>query len=401
MDPVTHEAPPTRMRTLGLPVTLGLLGASLVAAVVMAYAGVPIVSTADLPLLGVLTAAMAAVRWAGARTAISERAVTALFWLNLVLAAAAIWLSPAFGLYLFVGYYESGRFTARSTRVAGIVATALVIALAQVGGPRSLLFTPLVYAAFAAVNLAVTLLMLGLDRQRERLFVTLARTNDDLRAEQERSAALRDQLVAQAREAGIAEERSRVSREIHDTVAQDLVAIIAQLDAASDETDASARDRRLATVSTTARAALAEARRAVRALASPRLDAADLPLALDDLLGSWRTASGLDGELRVKGVAAATGRDDALLRIVQEALANAARHARASRADVALTYGDGVRVEVADDGVGFDTDAVTRGFGLIGMRDRMASVGGWLEVASAPGEGTRVIAWVPGGREHA
>ena len=140
------------------------------------------------------TAAMAAVRWAGARTAISERAVTALFWLNLVLAAAAIWLSPAFGLYLFVGYYESGRFTARSTRVAGIVATALVIALAQVGGPRSLLFTPLVYAAFAAVNLAVTLLMLGLDRQRERLFVTLARTNDDLRAEQERSAALRDQL---------------------------------------------------------------------------------------------------------------------------------------------------------------------------------------------------------------
>ena len=357
MDTVTN--PPARDRGTGvagrrgplpLAVTLSLLGTSLAAAVVMAVAGVPVVRVADLPWLVVLTAAIAGVRVAGARTgmggAASEHRAIGLFWLNLALAAGAVWLSPAFGLYLFVGYYESGRFSARAQRLAGVVATALVIAVAQVGGPRSELFTPLVYAAFVAVNLAITLLMLGLDRQREGLFVELTRANDELLAEQQRSAALRDQLVAQAREAGITEERARLSREIHDTVAQDLVAIIAQLDAASGAPEAE-RDRRLAIVDTAAREALAEARRAVQALASPRLDDADLPLALDDLLGEWRAATGLGGEVTVVGRAASSGADDVLLRVAQEALANVAKHARARRADVRLAYGEGVRLEVA------------------------------------------------------
>lgn len=142
-----------------------------------------------------------------------------------------------------------------------------------------------------------------------------------------------------------------------------------------------------------AREGLAEARRAVRALASPRLDDADLPLALDDLLGQWRGATGLGGELRVVGRPVSSGHDDALLRIAQEALANVAKHARARRADVALGYEAGtVTLEVHDDGAGFDPDAVTRGFGLPGMRARLAGAGGTLTIDSAPGRGTRVVA---------
>ena len=388
----------TRRDRLRLPVVLGLLGASLAAAVLLAVMGAPVVRTADLPLLVVLTAVIATLRVAGERLATTEPRTIAFFWVNLLLALAAVWFSPAFGLYLFIGYYESARFRSKPQRVAGMVGVALVIAFAQVGGPRSVLFTPLVYAAFVAVNLLVTGLMLALDQRREKLFVDLEVANEELRAEQARSAALRDQLVAQAREAGIAEERARLSREIHDTVAQDLVAIIAQLEAASLAPDEE-RERRLAVVDAAAREALGEARRAVQALASPRLDDADLPLALDDLLGQWRTASGLEGELRVAGRAAASDRDDVLLRIAQEALANVAKHARARRADVTLTYTDvDVRLAVTDDGVGFDPDAARAGYGIAGMRDRLAAVGGRLEVSSSS-DGTEVSARVPAGRE--
>ncbi|WP_282006652.1 sensor histidine kinase [Propioniciclava sinopodophylli] len=385
----------TRRDPLPFAVPLGLLAASLVAAVVMAYAGVPVVRVADLPWLVVLTVAMAAVRVVGGRPGSPVRAVV-LFWLNLALATVAVWLSPAFGLYLFIGYYESARFPQPVQRVVGMVGVALVIAIAQVGGPRSVLFIPAVYAAFVAVNLAVTGLMLVLDRRREALFVELGRANDELRAEQQRSASLRDQLVAQAREAGIAEERARLSREIHDTVAQDLVAIIAQLDAASAAPDAAERDRRLGVVDAAAREALAEARRAVKALASPRLDDADLPLALDDLLGEWRAGTGLGGELRVLGRAAASGHDDVLIRVAQEGLSNVAKHARARRADVVLEYGPAsASLTIEDDGVGFDPTASVTGFGLRGMRERLAAVGGRLDLTSAPGESARLVASVP------
>lgn len=389
-----------RRDDLPLAVPLGLLAVSLVAAVVMVVAGVPVVRAEDLPWVAVLTAAMGGLRVAAHRSAATRRLAVVVFWLNLALAAGAVWLSPSFGLYLFIGYLESAAFRSPPQRVAGMIGVALVIAVAQVGGPRSALFLPPVYAAFVAVNLAVTGLMLALGRRREALFAELARTNDELRAEQQRSASLRDQLVAQAREAGIAEERARLSREIHDTVAQDLVAIIAQLDAASAAPDAAERGRRLTVVDSAAREALAEARRAVRALASPRLDDADLPLALDDLLGQWRESTGLDGELQVVGRAAASDHDDVLLRVAQEGLANVARHARSRRADVVLEYGpDEASLKVADDGVGFDPAASRTGFGLRGMRDRLAAVGGRLDVRSTPGEGTRLVAHVPLAKE--
>ncbi len=295
-----------------------------------------------------------------------------------------------------MGYYEAARSRVRAQHWAGMIGTALVIAVAQLGGPTSPIFTLPIYLLFVAINIGIASVMLVLDRNREALMDELAAANLGLRTEQERSAALQTQLLAQAREAGITEERQRLSREIHDTVAQNLVAIIAQLEAATSAPDSPERDRRLALADSAAREALAEARRAVHALASPRLDDDDLPLALDDLLGEWRETTGLGGELTVAGEAAPSGHDDDLLRVAQEALSNVAKHARANRADVRLAYADGgVRLAVVDDGAGFVPSQASGGYGLLGMETRLGVIGGRLDVRSAPGEGTRVEAWVP------
>lgn len=150
-----------------------------------------------------------------------------------------------------------------------------------------------------------------------------------------------------------------------------------------------------------ARDALGEARRAVRALASPRLDDNDLPLALDDLLGQWRSASGIDAELRMQGTPVASRHDDDLLRVGQEALANAARHARASWVEVTLDYrADAVALTVRDDGVGFDPQATLPGNGLRGLRARMERVGGSLHLTRAPGDGATVTARAPRRQEE-
>jgi signal transduction histidine kinase len=81
---------------------------------------------------------------------------------------------------------------------------------------------------------------------------------------------------------------------------------------------------------------------------------------------------------------------------VQEALTNIAKHANTGRAHTRITEGDGkVSVEIVDEGAGFDPTEVTRGFGLLGMRERVELVGGRLEIDSQPGAGTRVTATLP------
>lgn len=379
-----------------LPLSLSLLAAAFVSAVVIILVGAPVSPPGALPWVVLVTVAMLGVRLVWARHDTEDRWQAGCFFANLALAAVAVFLSPTFGLYLFIGFYEASLLATRWLRLTGIIATTLVIAVAQTGGPRSEIFTLPIYLAFVAITLTITLLMTGLDHQREQLMGQLEQANAELRAEQERTAVLTSRLVEQAREAGIAEERKRLSREIHDTVAQDLVAIIAQLDALSDEEDPGERRRRFGVIDSSARDALAEARRAVAALASPRLDEADLPLALDDLLGEWREGTGLGGELTVTGTPVATGHDDDLIRVVQEALANVAKHARGRRADIHLAYTPAsVTVTVSDDGVGFDPDAVTRGYGLAGIRSRLGLIGGRASIRSAEGRGTTLLAELP------
>ncbi|WP_432827726.1 sensor histidine kinase [Dactylosporangium sp. CA-092794] len=220
------------------------------------------------------------------------------------------------------------------------------------------------------------------------------------------NAGLHAQLVEQAREAGVNDERQRMAREIHDTLAQGLTGIITQLQAAERVRD----DPRLwrhhvDQVHTLARESLAAARRSVAALGPRELEEARLPDAVADLAARWSRTSGVGVRVETTGEARTlhTEIEITLFRAAQEALANVAKHARALTAAVTLSYlDDVVMLDVRDDGAGFDPAAVPAGggadgsgFGLRGVRQRVERVQGTLTIESEPGDGTAVNVTVP------
>jgi signal transduction histidine kinase len=216
-------------------------------------------------------------------------------------------------------------------------------------------------------------------------------------------AATRAELAENARHAGVLEERERLSRELHDTLAQSFTSVVTHLEAAEqalDERPAEAR-RHVDTARRTARDGLADVRRSVRALRPDLLEDAGLQGALERLVRRWSGDTGVPAELRTTGRSRTLRRDadTALLRTAQEALANVARHARASRVVVSLSYlEDVVTLDVDDDGVGFDGTPEPRpdgGFGLISIGERIAAVGGELSIEAAAGQGTTVAVSVP------
>ena len=226
----------------------------------------------------------------------------------------------------------------------------------------------------------------------------------------EELAATRGELAAAGHAAGVAAERERLAREIHDTLAQGLSSIQLLLRAAErtlperpDTALAAAHVRR---ARSTALHDLAEARRFVRALAPPGLDGGSLPAALERLCATTADSAALAVAFRLDGRpgALSTPHEVALLRIAQSALANAVQHAGAAHATVTLRCDAGaVALEVADDGVGFDPAALPAapagaeagGFGLAAMRARVDQLGGTLRIDAAPGRGTIVTAAFP------
>ncbi|RCG30883.1 sensor histidine kinase [Sphaerisporangium album] len=217
--------------------------------------------------------------------------------------------------------------------------------------------------------------------------------------------ASRAQVERLSRERGALAERQRLAGEIHDTLAQGFTSIIMLIQAAEAQADPS---RHLALAVRTARENLEEARGLITALTPAPLDGSTL----EEALG--RIASRLGEELGVPVTFAAEGASHpvppgaevVLIRAAQEALANVRRHAAASSARVALRYGErAVVLRVADDGVGFATEAdatsdaagpaAARGYGLRAMRARVEQAGGTLEIASAPGKGTELTVRLP------
>lgn len=147
-----------------------------------------------------------------------------------------------------------------------------------------------------------------------------------------------------------------------------------------------------------ARSSLTEARRSVRALRPEQLEDASLPEAIGELVRTWSRQSTIRAELDTTGTVARAGADveTALFRVAQEALSNVAKHAGAGAVRLTLTYLDNaLLLDVHDDGAGFDPAVRTDGYGLIGMRARLARVDGTLTVESAPGYGTTINAAVP------
>jgi signal transduction histidine kinase len=211
------------------------------------------------------------------------------------------------------------------------------------------------------------------------------------------SARIADSVSSTA----VAEERNRLARDIHDTLAQALALIVMQLQRAEARLGpawASAREP-LETVRQLAVEGLAEARRSVGMLRPP-LTPRGLAQAVQELVDVVHGHYHGSLEVRVTGVSHAIERlaEEELFAIAREALTNAAKHSQARRIDVEIGYPDArsVRVAVTDDGVGFDPDQPRNGhYGLIGMSERADRIGAALTLASEPGAGTEIVAVWP------
>jgi signal transduction histidine kinase len=326
--------------------------------------------------------------------------------------AVLILLNPFFAVFGWSGYL----FVALVPgwwKIPGMAANAGLMALSEIGGVVQL--HGLVWIAFFGlfgVNAFIVgmLTKAGLDeelRNEERIkeIGELSEANRRLGQMMEENAGLHAQLVVQAREAGVFDERQRMAGEIHDTLAQGLMGIIAQLEAADlAEADPPRRRRHLGLAKDLARESLAEARRSVQALRPLQLEVARLPEALRDLAAQWTQTSGIPVRAEVDGepTPLQPTLEVVLFRAAQEALANTAKHADASHVGLTLTYmHDQVSLDVLDDGKGFDPEAsesapaTGTGYGISAMRHRLRQVGGRLEIESTPGDGTTVSASVP------
>jgi signal transduction histidine kinase len=209
--------------------------------------------------------------------------------------------------------------------------------------------------------------------------------------------------MAETEFTAILSERNRVAREIHDTLAQSLGAISVQLELArvhAREISAPARNH-LGAALRLARGALAEARDSIWNMRSQVLEKSDLAEALKGILDRMTEGTGVTANMRVDGESRRLPPvvENNLLRIGQEAITNASKHAKPNRIDVTLAFdGRAVRLGVEDDGVGFvpgsQPSGDRRNFGLVGINERAELLGGTVHIRSAPGQGTGVIVTV-------
>lgn len=320
----------------------------------------------------------------------------AVIWIAAVAVSAEfIWL--AFLLWLLAGHLLPLRW--------GLVFAVVVLAVVIVApilhhGATSYanVFGPLIGGIFAFGISRGYLQLLRDGAERERLVASLSRAQREM-------AELQDELALAQRQSGATAERTRISRDIHDTVAQALssIRLLAHAGAARSEDEGAART--LEQVESLAGDSLADVRRIIAALAPVELEDDALAAALGRMLDRVRDEASLAAELHVDQSLPMlpTEVEVALLRTAQSALANVRLHAQATRVVMSLIDAeDSVRLDITDDGVGFDMaewerapDAASASYGLRFMRSRLRELGGGLDIESAPGEGTAVSVHLP------
>ncbi|HEV7951336.1 MAG TPA: sensor histidine kinase [Glaciihabitans sp.] len=209
-----------------------------------------------------------------------------------------------------------------------------------------------------------------------------------------------EQVAALSRDAGVLDERERLAREIHDTIAQDLTGLVLTAQRGRRELrsgNAPGAAAQLSILEDNARSALLETR-ALVASGVPVGIEGGLTTALNRLGERFERETGITVTVRAPRTAE-LDRDSevVLLRCAQEALANVRKHSTATAASVTVSTTHGsVVLRVADNGRGFDPASAPHGFGLAGMRDRLALAGGSLSILSTPDKGTALIASLPG-----
>lgn len=303
-----------------------------------------------------------------------------------------------FVLFTITGFFHAYFLRPWPLGVAGVFGTSLVLNTMTMGVPDRTAASIGTYVGVIAIQTVAigAGIMFGEKAkaqqcQREEMVAKLE-------AALEENAGLHAQLLTQAREAGVLDERQRMTREIHDTLAQGLAGIVTQTQAAqrvwsSPEKARPHVDRALQL----AKDSLAEARRSVQALQPQVLEDAQLPAALDELVRDWAAGSAVNARFDVTGdrEPLSPAIEVTLFRVAQEALTNVAKHAKASRVGLTLSYvGDVVLLDVRDDGRGIQ-DRDRQGFGLNSMRQRVRGVGGALEIESTPGDGTAISVSIP------
>jgi signal transduction histidine kinase len=194
--------------------------------------------------------------------------------------------------------------------------------------------------------------------------------------------------------AAVLHERRRLAREIHDGMAQDLAFIVQQAEARDGRNGAPGA---MAEIALAARRALDESRGVISALVGPTDEPLEQALSrvADEAAGRWGTR--VDSRA-VAGLELAAPTREALLRIVGEAVTNAARHAQAQHIRVELSEHPELHVCITDDGVGFDPlwlEQQSGRHGIVGMRERAEQIGAQLRVQSRPGEGTEISVLLP------
>lgn len=220
-------------------------------------------------------------------------------------------------------------------------------------------------------------------------------------AHQARLAIQLMRLSQQSRQAAVVAERNRLAREIHDTLAQGLTGVIVQLEAAEDalaQNLAKAASTHIERASQLARDSLQEARRSVHALRPLVLEGKNLCAAIEELVKKMTAGTNLRAKFSVQGEPQPIPREweENLLRVSQEVLTNTLRHAHASQFKVHfIFYTRSIHMELRDDGNGFDSAKRYDGFGLLGIKERVESMGGELSVQSAPGNGTTTHVTLP------
>jgi signal transduction histidine kinase len=277
--------------------------------------------------------------------------------------------------------------------------TALVITTAINLIPLALVLTQEgVRSPNLSIAIAFTLIGVAIAPVIGTVIITSLRQRRQLTALVAELAATRAESARLSREAGTAAERERLAREIHDTLAQGFTSIVMLAQAVEPEldTDTAAARRHVELIGATARENLAEARAMVAELTPSALEET-LPGAIQRQCDRLAAETGAAVTVRIAAdlPPQSMASDVVLLRATQEAFANIRKHARASAVTVELTSsGSVVRLTVTDNGIGM-TGGPTEGFGLRGMRARVAQVGGAMTVLAPTGGGTTLTVEVP------
>jgi signal transduction histidine kinase len=315
---------------------------------------------------------------------------------DIVLWFALVNISPAYYFTLFGLFGQIFRHLPIRYGVAAIfILTGAILyeQLADAGEALSLsdpMIWLFLFSTLGAIVLAIWIsAIIGQSARRRQLIEELEATQAE--------------LAAAERRAGILEERQRLAREIHDTLAQGFTSIVMHLEAAEQALpdDPETLQKHLDRARSTARTSLEQARRVVQDLRPDSLEQRSLPDAIERTAGRWQEETGIPLTTTTTGnpVPLHPDVEVTLLRATQEALANIRKHAQATAVQLTLSYMDDVVIlDVQDDGVAFDGAApspLSGGYCLQAMRERAEQCGGSVTLESEPGEGTTVVVSIP------